>query len=360
MLSGETMLAAEGGPWAVDRAFLLVGGVCVALFAVVAVTMTLFAVRYRRGRRRTAAQIHGHLALETAWVVVPSAIAFWMFFVGLAGFRELRTVPPGALTVQVTGRQWAWSFHYPDSGVDSDRLYAPAGRPVRLELTSVDVIHGLFIPDFRRKEDALPGRTTYMWFEAAREGRHNVFCTQFCGKGHSEMISELVVLSPQGFDEWVAGRVARRHRPVDAAGTLDPASPAVREFDGAGIYRSYCVSCHGKAGDGSGMESARDFRSSQGWKRSPRVVDIYRTLDEGVPGTNMRPFPNLAPWERIAVAWHARSFNQDAPPADTEADAVKLIKDYALDKPPPSTVTMPVEKAMKALVEEARRANEKR
>ena len=163
------MLLAQASELArdVDRTFWIAGAVTLALLLLVTGLMVAFAVRYRRSRSRTVSQTTHHTVLEITWIVLPTIIVCWMFTIGVEPFARQRDVPEGAYVVQVTGRQWAWSFHYPDANVDSTELIVPLNVAVKLELTSApsDVIHGFYIPDFRVKEDALPGQQTYLWFK---------------------------------------------------------------------------------------------------------------------------------------------------------------------------------------------------
>jgi cytochrome c oxidase subunit 2 len=198
----------------VTRAFWLIGGVSVLLLVGITVAMIWFAVRFRRGRARTTRQIKGHALLELAWIIIPTLIVIWMFSVGYKGFVFMRTIPPDARVIEVTAQQWSWSFRYPDHGVTSTEMYVPAGVPIHVKLQSVDVIHSFYIPELRVKEDAVPGRTTEMWFRADRVGDYNIFCAEFCGKDHAKMLAVLHVVEPEQYDRWLRERVARQYRPV--------------------------------------------------------------------------------------------------------------------------------------------------
>lgn len=352
LASGPSFLARE-----IDRSFWLVGLVTVALLLIVTGAMVYFAVRYRRSRRKISEQVHGHIALEIVWITVPTLIVLWMFVVGLRPFLKAHAVPKDAYRVQVTGRQWVWSFHYPDSGIDSTQLVVPANTDVELELTSMptDVIHGFYLPDFRLKQDALPGQFTYLWLNADRLGTFDIFCSQYCGKDHSQMHTLLRVVPPTEFTKWLEGEVARRYRPV-VFEAIEEANwpgfgPQDLNIDPKLLYATFCVSCHGAEGDGSGLPGrARDFRKPTGWKHSPKVTDIFRTLVEGVPGTEMRPFPSLTPNEKVAVAHYVRHFLTTPPPKDTRADFDKLVQEFGLDKIHPPPRPLPIEKAMEELI----------
>lgn len=357
------LLAASDIAREVDRAFLLLAAVSLVLLAGITVVMIGLALRYRRGRTPTTTQIEGHKWLEITWIAVPTLIVTWMFFVGYEGFALMRAVPADAMTVEVTGRQWVWSFHYPDDKVDATEMVVPVGQAVKVELTAPpdDVVHSFYIPDFRVKEDAVPGKRTHLWFDAEREGTYNIFCAEFCGKDHAKMLSVLRVVPPAEFRAWVRAQQAKKYRPLVFAAVADPRhaafGPDDLNIDGRRLYRTFCTSCHGDAGDGSGLPGvARDFTNPAGWKRSPKVTDIYRTLAEGIPRTQMRPYPNLSPWERVAVAHYVRSLLGRPAPPDTEADYAALVEQYRLDQVQAPRETIPVERAMELLSAERPRS----
>ena len=154
----------------VDYAFLAISIVCVVLLLGVTIAMIAIVMKYRRGRVKKVPQIEGNLKLEITWIVIPTIIVFWMFYVALDGFYMMRNPPEGAMEVDVVGRQWAWEFSYPESGVTAREMVVPVNTPVKVEITAPpdDVLHSFFIPDFRVKEDAVPGKQTYLWFESNR------------------------------------------------------------------------------------------------------------------------------------------------------------------------------------------------
>ena len=342
----------------VDRAFLLIGGVSILLLAGITIAIIVLVVYFGRDRATTTKQIHGHTVLEITWIVVPVLIVTWMFYVGYEGFALMRSVPDDAMVVEVTGRQWTWSFRYPEEKIDATEMVVPVGVPVKVELTAPegDVVHSFYIPDFRVKEDAVPGQNTYLWFESDREGSFHIFCAEFCGKDHSKMISTLRVVSQEEYDRWVKDIRSKKYQPLEFEGVENPESEmfAKLDIDASALYGTFCASCHGAAGDGSGLPGvARNFTSADNWKRSPKVTDIYRTLSEGIPDTQMRPYPNLSPWERVALAHYVRAFLKTDPPKDTRADYDALVQEYELDKVQAPTESIPIDRAMEILVEEA-------
>ncbi|RKG81593.1 cytochrome c oxidase subunit II [Corallococcus sp. CA049B] len=175
----------------------------------------VFLVRYRR---RTASdptpRVVAPTWLEALFIGVPLSLFLLWFVLGFKQFVWVMSPPQDALDVYVTGKQWMWKFTYPGGPSAIDTLVVPSGRPVRLLLTSRDVIHSFYVPDFRMKRDAIPGRYTDLWFEAPKPGRHQVLCAEYCGMDHSQMRGEVVVLPPAAFEAWRDAQ--RRNLPVAA------------------------------------------------------------------------------------------------------------------------------------------------
>ena len=294
--------------------------------------------------------------LEVTWIIIPTLLVIGMFFKGYKGFKMMRDVPEGAMVVKVEARQWFWTFNYPEAEISSDRLFVPVGTPVKVELWAAedDVVHSFYLPAFRVKEDCVPGKETYMWFQADNIGTYNIFCAEYCGRDHSAMITTLEVLSEADYGEWVAMMIAKKNKPVIIEKAMDPAAEEIVACDGPALYATYCASCHGPEGRGGLVEGARDFAASDGWKRSPKVTDIYRTLSEGIEGTQMRAFVNISGWDRFALAHHVRRFNPEANTARSgEEEILQLVEDYRLGQEIGPAVTIPVEKAMELIAEEA-------
>jgi len=186
----------------VDNVFLLILAISVGLLTGIVTTMIYFAIRYNSKRHPFSENIRDNLTLEIVWVVIPLIIVLAMFFYGWKGFRFMRTVPANAIQVKAYARMWQWSFEY-ENGRTDGTLVVPAGRPVKLLITSRDVLHSLFIPAFRIKEDAVPGMQTYLWFLPDREGEYDLFCSEYCGRGHSSMITKVKVVADDNFRVWL-------------------------------------------------------------------------------------------------------------------------------------------------------------
>lgn len=215
--------------------------------AAVALTALLLYVRYRqRSVGQTTRPVHPPVLLEVIFVVAPLSLFLLWFWIGFRDFVSLNNPPADALDVYVMGKQWMWKFSYPEGPGSVDALRVPKGRPVRLLLTSRDVIHSFFVPEFRVKQDVLPGRYTQTWFTATKAGRYPVLCTEMCGVGHSQMRGEVVVMEPEAFDEWLQeqrrGLVARTDFSAAPGAQLPQASMATQGQRLA--VELGCLSCH--------------------------------------------------------------------------------------------------------------------
>jgi cytochrome c oxidase subunit 2 len=199
--------------------FFVITTTMIAAFGVFATALYFF-VRYRR---RSDTDVTPHVTPraihEVFFIGVPLSLFLLWFGIGYPQFASLSTPPKDAMDVYVQGKKWMWKFAYPGGPNAVDTLRVPANRPVRLLITSRDVIHSFFVPALRVKQDALPGRYTQTWFTADRPGRYEIFCAEMCGIGHSAMIGELVVMPEADFDQWVAAQRKGIAPAQDAAAT---------------------------------------------------------------------------------------------------------------------------------------------
>lgn len=176
----------------------------IALFFLIGITvaMVYFTFRYSRRRNPKASEIHGHALLEIVWTVIPTLLAFGMFWYGWVGYKFMKSPPADAMTVEVTGRMWSWLHEY-QNGIQSDELVIPVNKPVRLNLHSRDVLHSYYIPAFKLKQDAVPEMEgLYLWFTPKKVGEYQVECAEYCGLQHSGMLTKVRVLPQDEFDQW--------------------------------------------------------------------------------------------------------------------------------------------------------------
>jgi cytochrome c oxidase subunit 2 len=166
----------------------------------------VFAVRFRRrSDSERPPAILGSVALELAWTLVPLGIVAVIFLWSAQVFFAINRVPPDAMEIYVVGKRWMWKVQHLTGQREINALHVPVGVPVRLTLTSEDVIHSFFVPAFRVKKDAVPGRYTHLWFEATRPGTYHLFCAEYCGTKHSAMIGSVTVMEPADFQAWLSG-----------------------------------------------------------------------------------------------------------------------------------------------------------
>ena len=238
----------------VDAVFLYIFVLCVAFLIFITSLMIYFVVRYSRGRNAAPVDIEGNTWLEITWTLVPLVLFLSMFYYGWTNFAYMRNPPRDAMVVEVIGRQWAWSFTYPN-GKQVDEMYVALNRPVKVELHSQDVLHGFYIAAFRVKADVVPGKTNFLWFTPTILGTFDVQCTVMCGVHHSYMLSKVHVLPEEDFKAWY---FADEHAPgpgqaATAAASVPPGTAATSPETapaGAGgkglalLEAKTCLACH--------------------------------------------------------------------------------------------------------------------
>jgi cytochrome c oxidase subunit 2 len=190
----------------VDALYFFLLGITVFFSVLIAGLIIVYAVKYRRQSPRSiGTKIHGGLALEIAWTVIPLAITMVIFVWGASVFFAMSTPPVDTLNIYVVGKQWMWKFQHLDGQREINELHVPLGRDVKLIATSEDVIHDVFVPAFRVKADVIPGRYVTIWFRATKPGRYHLFCAEYCGTRHSGMTGEVIVMEPAEYQAWLSG-----------------------------------------------------------------------------------------------------------------------------------------------------------
>lgn len=238
------------------------------LFVLIVGTGLYFVMKYRRqpgDEKKLSSPTFHSTALEVFWAVGPLLVCCFIFHYGVKQYMDARVAPQGSLEIRVHGQKWAWEFEYANGKTSSD-LHVPVNKPVKLIMTSKDVIHSFYIPDFRVKQDVVPGRYSILWFQANAVGEDQVFCAEYCGKDHSNMLTKVVVEDEAAFAKW-----------LDFDDTIG--KPLVEV--GADRYqKKACVSCHSldgspKAGGGPSFKGL--YGSTQPITGGPSVVvdDAY-------------------------------------------------------------------------------------
>lgn len=225
----------------VDTAFAVIIGI--SLFFLIGITAVIiyFIIRYNKKSNPVASEIEGSNKLEIIWTVIPVILVLFMFWLGWSSYIPMRKVPADAMKVKVVAQMWSWRFEYENGKID-DTLYVPVNKPVVLNMESVDVIHSLYIPAFRIKEDVVPGKDNYMWFKSLVPGTYDLFCAEYCGLRHSYMGTVVEVVDQATFDKYYASGPVK----------LDSAAAAIPGAEGKLLVEQKgCIACH--SADGSKM-----------------------------------------------------------------------------------------------------------
>jgi cytochrome c oxidase subunit 2 len=190
----------------VDGIYFFMLAVTAFFSLLIAGLVVVFAIKYRRRHKdEVGADIHGSLALELLWTIIPFMITMVMFVWGAKVFFDIYRPPAGAMEVYVVGKQWMWKAQHMDGLREINELHVPVGRPVKLIMGSEDVLHSFYIPAFRVKADVIPGRYNVLWFTATKPGRYHLFCAEYCGTNHSGMIGWVYAMEPSEFQAWLGG-----------------------------------------------------------------------------------------------------------------------------------------------------------
>jgi cytochrome c oxidase subunit 2 len=193
----------------VDHIFFALLILCGLVAFLIAIVALFFCVRYRRGSKADRTPPQGSpLKIEITWTVIPLLIFLGLFFWAADVYFAMARPPENATEIYVVGKQWMWKIQHPDGRREINELHIPVGQPVKLIMTSQDVIHDFFIPDFRTKQDVVPGRYTTEWFTPTKPGRYHFFCSQYCGTDHSRMIGWVYVMEPAEHAKWLASQPA--------------------------------------------------------------------------------------------------------------------------------------------------------
>ncbi len=193
------MTAVQG----VDLAFWYILGISIVLLIGITVVMVWFVIKYRRSKNPVASDIRDNYLLEIIWTVVPTLIALSMFYIGWQSYLGLRTVPKGALEIEVAAQQFAWIFVYQNDKESENELVVPVGKAIKLNISSIDVIHSFYLPAFRIKVDAVKGMPTYAWFFADKVGEYDIECAEYCGINHSAMLAKLRIVPEEEYLAWL-------------------------------------------------------------------------------------------------------------------------------------------------------------
>jgi len=218
----------------VDTAFLVILGISFFFLIALTVVMIYFIYKYNNKRHPVATQIHGSTILEIVWTVIPFLLTMVMFYYGWAGWKPMQKAPKDAMEVTVYARMWNFSYEY-ENGKRTDTLYLPKDKPVKLNLKAMDVLHSLYIPAFRVKQDMVPNKeNNFMWFEPQRVGMYEIYCAEYCGMQHSYMYSYVKVMEDSAFQTFIADTAKVASAEIDS-----PTATGKRIMQNIG-----CFACH--------------------------------------------------------------------------------------------------------------------
>jgi cytochrome c oxidase subunit II len=216
----------------VDRLNYIILDISLIFTVLIVGSMIFFAVRYRkRGNSdNETPHIEGSFLLEIIWTLVPTIICIFVAVYGYIGYKEIRTVPKDALEIHVTGKKWNWSFEYENGKKTIDTFTVPVNRPIKLIITSNDVLHSFFVPGMRTKVDAVPQHYSYQWFQPVKTGPQQVYCTEYCGQEHSSMLATMDVVSEAEYRRWLEAKEVEEGTPAERGELL--------------YTQQGCVACH--------------------------------------------------------------------------------------------------------------------
>jgi cytochrome c oxidase subunit II len=283
----------------IDVVFWVATGICIFVFAIVA-GVSLYAVwkfRARPDDYTDGPPIHGHTGLEILWTAVPTVLVIAIATVSAVALAKNDSLPDDRLVVNVTARQFAWSFAYPDLGdVTSAQLRLPLNRPVELRIRSLDVIHSFWVPEFGQKQDALPELKpdeypAHLKITPTKLGKFPVICTELCGAGHALMRSFAIVMEPGAFQNWASGQ--QQQQTSGNAGTA-----------GAAVFKEQgCGSCHtfepanATAKVGPDLDKLAQYARAAGKEEKAfireSIVNPGAYVEKGFPANTMPPFSSL-------------------------------------------------------------------
>jgi cytochrome c oxidase subunit II len=303
----------------IDALYFFLSAVSAFFTLLIFVLIVYFAIKYRRRHPDEVPRpILGSLKLEILWSVVPFIFSMVFFFWGARSYFRIYRPPANAMEIHVIGKQWMWKAQHPNGTREINALHVPVGRPVKLILSSQDVIHSFYVPAFRVKQDAVPGRYTVMWFEATKAGEFHLFCAEYCGMDHSRMIGKVIAMEQADYEAWLSGS-----SPDEA-----PAAAGARHFQSLG-----CLTCHGAQaptmaglfGNEVRLNTGKTVTADENYLRrsildsTADIVDGYKPL--------MPSFRNQITEEQLAEL----------------ISYIKSLKDAA--KPQPQPTTAPVERS---------------
>jgi len=265
----------------VDHLYFALTAITLFFTILIFSTIFFFMVKYRRrSPNERPAEIETFMPLEIAWTLIPTLICVGLFVWASSLYFENSRPPAASSEIFVVGKQWMWHIEHPEGVREINELHVPLNVPVKLTMTSEDVIHDFYIPAFRVKKDVIPGRYSSLWFQATKTGTFHFFCAQYCGADHAEMLGWVYVMTPSDYEAWLAG----------GARTVSMADAGEHIFSNLG-----CATCHASKGAGRGPSLAGVYGKRERLKNGDtRVVD-EAFLRQAIVNPNSLVLPNYPP-----------------------------------------------------------------
>lgn len=266
----------------VDFLFYAITAISAVFFVLIVAILLYFVMKYRR---RPGVEVipspHHNTALEVAWSVLPAGILVYIFGAGFLGWLDMKSAPENAYEINVEAKSWNWSFTYPKAeGLQIDSLHVPLDESIKLNMMSTDVIHSLYVPAFRVKQDLVPGRNTTTWFKATRAGEYRLYCTEYCGQKHSLMAADVVVHEPGTFEIWA-------QEEIDKLNDLPPIEL------GALMYkRQGCIQCHSIDGSTEG-KAGPSFYQTYGTEQKLATGEVVKVDDAYIRESILEPMAKV-------------------------------------------------------------------
>ncbi|MCW5833256.1 MAG: cytochrome c oxidase subunit II [Labilithrix sp.] len=225
----------------IDKAYDFIFWFSVVFTVAITAALLYFVMKYRR-RPGVKPEPTGHfMKLELFWTITPTIFIFFLFHAGFTGYIRNATAAEGATEIRVRGKKWSWEFEYPTGDREPGELTLELGRPYKMIISSEDVLHSFYIPEFRMKRDAVPGQYSFIQFTPTKAGTANVFCAEYCGTSHSGMLATVKILPPAEYKEW-------EKKLGDCQGGEEECAPA--KWGERLFVKNGCPTCHGAGGTG--------------------------------------------------------------------------------------------------------------
>ena len=281
----------------VDLAFKVIFGISLFFLAGITTVMLYFVFRYSRKRHPVAEQVKDNNLLEITWISIPMILVLLMFYYGYVAFSPQRNVPKDAMAITVIGKMWFWTFEY-EGGKQSPVLVVPLKKAIKLNLHSDDVIHSLYIPAFRIKEDVVPGKNNYMWFIPEQLGEYDILCTVYCGLRHSYMETKARVVTEAEYQAWLLALPGKSNEPEGLSILKKNACTGCHSIDGTKLVSASFKGLYGKTEKVGTNGTERTITVDDAYIKSS-IYEPDKDIVAGYPKGVMKTYKGLVTEEAV-------------------------------------------------------------